>query len=262
MIKTIKFNPDRTRAVLYEYSETKPLPTEKKTKSLHDNDVRTSSVHGSASYERSLRRAFNSAKLLAFFNPDLTRFLTFTYRENVTDVEKALHDLKMMIKHHNRNSNKPLKYIFVFELQKRGAIHIHMIANDALKTRKNKHGYEEIEYWHDRHGFTNVRKLENTDGNFKPYLYLFKYMHKSTRIGKSFIHTSRNLNRPTVDNGHLYPVTISKAKICHTEQSDVEIDGEVLYTVTKHYLDLSSENTWQADERLVDTVHTLFRNPA
>lgn len=172
-----------------------PPPELKKSKLKDPDEIqnRSLSIPGSPSYNRSLRRAFSRSKLLAFFNPDMLFFSTMTFAENVTDVNYALKCVKSFMKANQRHTNKKLKYIYIFELQKRGAIHIHMISNENLNIRINKYGYRQLVDW--TYGHNNVQTIDNVDGDFKPYLYLFKYMKKSIRVGKSFIHTSRGFDK-------------------------------------------------------------------
>lgn len=156
---------------------------------------REQSVFGTKSYRDGLQRAFNKAKEQIYFNPDMKYFVTLTYSGNQRDFDEVLQDVKIWFKHERRHTGDDIKYIWIAEYQERGAIHIHMITNAKFGMRVNKHGYNEISYWHDNHGFTNVIHISDLDDNFRPYLYLFKYMRKGVRIGKSFVHTSRNLNK-------------------------------------------------------------------
>jgi len=160
---------------------------------------RKEATYTTKSYNDGLQRAFNMAKLQVFFNPDMTNFITLTYKENLQDLDQALQDIKYLVKKTNRrleaeagsHARRQLKYIYIFEYQARGALHVHMIANDGFFLQVNKNGYNSLQDW--PHGFTSVLQITDFDQNFRPYLYLFKYMRKSQRIGKSFVHTSRNL---------------------------------------------------------------------
>lgn len=149
----------------------------------------------SKSYKDGLQRAFNNAKQQVFFNPDMQFFVTLTYAGLEQDYEKVMYDIKQLCKKERRNGNLNFKYIYIFEWQKRGSLHVHMITNSALTTHINKNGHKSLTYWN--HGYTSMLTVNDFDGNFKPHLYLFKYMRKSQRIGKSFVHSSRNLNNFT-----------------------------------------------------------------
>jgi len=161
---------------------------------------RTEAQYNTKSYNDGLQRAFNKAKLQIYFNPDMKYFVTLTYRGTNHTPEKVLNDVKVLIKRESRQSRSPdgqsgaktAKYIYIMEYQKRGSIHVHMITNDFLSLQVNANGYRSLKFW--PHGFTSVLTINDFDENFRPYLYLFKYMRKAQRIGKSFIHASRNLN--------------------------------------------------------------------
>lgn len=309
----LKTNSTRTSFVLQEATypniQKQPKPKDK----YKQKQTRHTSIVGSDSYNRSLRRAFARAKLLAFFNTDLTQFITFTYADNMLDENKALKDLKLFLQTEKRkysqkktaqkfennqntdkttetelstfprpnNNNKltdvinrkkirktrsnrgggnvensdnlsitnaelqsifearkgnkanPFKYIYVFERQKRGAIHVHMVCNDIFEYRINKNGYKELVNW--PHGFSSVLTIDNFDNDFKPYLYLFKYMEKSQRIGKSFIHTSRKSfdNIDWVDYDY-YIDELKRENIVYEEDYELKLDQKN-YTINKKY---------------------------
>ena len=81
----------------------------------HSNNISISSIPrslsklGSLSYSRSLRRSFSRAKLLSFFNPDLNHFLTFTYSQNITDIDIVLKDIKYFIRLQNKFNKQQYK---------------------------------------------------------------------------------------------------------------------------------------------------------
>lgn len=230
--------------------------------------TRSLSLIGSDSYTRSLRRSFARSKLLAFFNPDLTHFITFTYKQNQTSTTQALKDIKQFLKYqtnyYNQQTRKteklteqfkkdkntksnPFKYIYVFEKQKRGAIHVHMVANGLFRTRKNKNGYDELYYW--KHGFTSVLNIKTTDNNFKPYLYLFKYMGKAQRVGRSFIHVSRNFDKiQSVDYAD-YITKLQGASLLFKEDYEIYIE-ESKSRITKEYYQATPQNTARTQKEI------------
>lgn len=190
------------------------------------------SAVGSDSYKRSLRRAFSRAKSIAFFNPDLTQFITFTYKGIDHTPLSVVQDIKLLALRHKRSSNKPFKYIYVMEYQKRGSIHVHMIANDSLQLETNKNGHLSVKDW--SHGFTSVLTINDFDNNFRPYLYLFKYMAKAQRIGASFIHCSRNFDKIRVLDYDQYTTRLKEENLLYKEDYDFTID-EKQYSITKEY---------------------------
>jgi len=173
---------------------------------------RTQSQFGTKAYRDALQRAFNKAKMQIFFNPDMQNFITLTYADNMTDIEQCLKDVKSFMKQQRRANeqltpagsgrSKPIKYIFIMEYQKRGALHVHMIANSVFTLKVNHNGYNSLVHW--TKGFSSILHITDFDNNFRPYLYLFKYMKKSQRIGSSFVHSSRNLNNfTTLEEGSI-----------------------------------------------------------
>jgi hypothetical protein len=280
----LKSTPSRTSFLLqksnYAYSNPNPQPQPYKPRPL--------SKVGSDSYNRSLRRAFSRAKLLAFFNPDLTQFITLTYKHNIQDPNKAIQDIKNLITYQttlqhtpkstkkdnnlhehdgspdlssprrhetkrpidereareqseqtprevnsseNVRNKRDFKYIYVFELQKRGAIHVHMIANEWLQLEK-KNGHVNVKGW--SHGFSEVLTIRNFDNSFRPYLYLFKYMKKAQRVGKSFIHVSRNFDKIADIDYDSYIAKLDREHILFKEDHQFEINDK-LHTITKEY---------------------------
>lgn len=82
------------------------------------------STQKSRNEERAARRAKSRLRQL-ILSANLTHLLTLTYRENVTDFERATKDLNRFlrkVKLHNPN----WKYVAVAEKQERGAYHWHL----------------------------------------------------------------------------------------------------------------------------------------
>lgn len=245
---------------------------------------------GTKAYKDALQHSFNVASERIFKNPDMTYFVTFTYKDNITDVDKVLQDIKIFIKsqkrkmsnleqsapaekkkqtqkikqnrktnisgssqamngklkansldglHHENIGIKRAtdsigvtpKYIFILEKQKRGAIHVHMICNGFFDFEINENGYKQLKDW--KHGFTSVLEIKDFDKNFKPFLYLFKYMRKSQRVGRSFVHSSRNLdNYKHVDYDGL---NLKEWRLTHSEIREYAYTDEKGKTITNYY---------------------------
>lgn len=130
-----------------------------------------------------------------------TRFITLTYKENETDIDKAMEDFRLFIKDFNEylfGQGGKLEYIAVIEFQERGAIHFHFLAFnipwvDSL--------FEDLEFiWY--HGDTNVKYLKDKDVESQKlggYLskYFSKFSDEDSRLdGRKCYFTSRNLDRP------------------------------------------------------------------
>ena len=289
----LKSTPQKTSFILqktnYPYINPDPQKQDYKPRQL--------SKINSDSYQRSLRRAFSRAKLLAFFNPDLTQFITLTYKINQQDPQKTIQDIKNLIKYQtklktnysqgapttgkkqtpktqytvppelstgkpiptalpvgnskkrknlpepleevHRNKANSFKYIYVMELQKRGAVHVHMICNDWLEYEKVGK-YVNVVGW-SHHGFSDVRTIKDFDMNFKPYLYLFKYMQKAQRVGKSFIHASRNFDKIEALDYDQYIDKLDKDNILYKEDHEFTINDKKCI-INKEYYRKSEKN--------------------
>lgn len=202
MFTSVYLSHDETRAIVLRSHHRR---NKKRSKdSSKTPKKRQQSYYGTKSYRDSVQRAFNKAKMQIYFNPDMIYFITLTYRQVDNTPEQVMNDIKTLIRRETReqerscpagSGRKTPKYIYIMEYQERGSIHVHMIANDFFTLQVNKNNYDELVYW--PHGFTSVLRINDFDNNFRPHLYLFKYMRKSQRIGKSFVHSSKNLGNYT-----------------------------------------------------------------
>lgn len=200
---------DQTRAIMLRSHHNRSHTRDKAVSEAK----RAEAQWGSKSYRDGLQRAFNKAKQQIYFNPDMTLFITFTYVGAEHTHDDVMRDIKIFMKSERRRAKRPIKYIYVMEYQKRGSIHVHMIANDVFTLNRNKNGYYELSHW--PHGFTSVLRINDFDDNFRPHLYLFKYMKKAQRIGQSFLHSSRNL-------GHSYDLTPHQIDIMNWRTINME----------------------------------------
>ncbi len=128
--------------------------------------------------------------------------LTFTYKENQTDINIGYKDYQSFIKTLRNKFGKTFSYIAVSEFQKRGAIHFHAlfwglptgIFSQERKTRTIALIWE--------HGFVYMKE---TDGNDKLSSSLSKYMVKAftdprLKNKKAYL-ASRNIKRPKIIAG-------------------------------------------------------------
>jgi hypothetical protein len=117
----------------------------------------------------SLRRTFSSIRDLINCNTtDLSRvrFVTFTYKENMTDSKRLYSDtkkLRMAVKYHFGN----FEYISVAEPQGRGAWHTHEIWIFPSKAPYIDQKWLESDIW--KHGSARVVKIDSVD-NLGAYL--------------------------------------------------------------------------------------------
>lgn len=132
-----------------------------------------------------------------------TSFLTLTFKENTQDIESCNYEFMKFIKRLNYklfNTKKAtLKYIAVWELQKRGAIHYHIMIFSVPKIP-----YEDLlKLW--KLGSINIKKVD-ADSKENRGRYLSKYFAKNLDdpqllikfMGKKRFFTSKNLIKPKV----------------------------------------------------------------
>lgn len=147
----------------------------------------------------SLNKTKNNIRRLINCNlePNST-FATFTYAENMTDINQGKNDFKNFIKRWNYQRKKQeldaLKYVYVVEFQKRGAVHFHCIFLNSgyIKNKELK------ELW--RHGHVKINKIKDVDN---VGAYVVKYMAKDVLddrlLGKDLYGRSKgNLREPYI----------------------------------------------------------------
>lgn len=181
--------------------------------------------------KRSSRRSRQTVIDLAFCNPSLDMFLTLTFEnEKSNDYSFAVSQVKQFCKRYKRKLGKNLNFIAVYEKQKNGRYHVHMICDfdyrlafqisdikfdtgnkwydsvkkcfKRVKTNERKELEVNIqkEFW--KNGFVDITKIE---GNGTPF-YITKYMCKETDNAiqngeqKTRYSCSRGLNRPSVSS--------------------------------------------------------------
>lgn len=121
--------------------------------------------------------------------------LTLTYRQNIQNYDVANTDFKNFVKKIKYNYKIDLRYVRVIELQKRGAIHFHVVIfnSDFCLIPYN----EIYNIW--GHGAVHVRRIEALDDVTADKIgnYLGKYLTKSKEIApnKKIYTTSRNIKR-------------------------------------------------------------------
>lgn len=143
--------------------------------------------------EKVFKRARTNLRRLINCNIEVdSKFLTLTFRDNVTDLDFANNEFKKFIKRLNYHFNIKLKYSCVIEFQKRGAIHYHVILYN-LNGKVDLNKLSDI--W--GHGFIKLNKINGIDN---VGAYICKYMTKTDdkRLeGRKMYFNSRNLTKPT-----------------------------------------------------------------
>lgn len=124
-------------------------------------------------------------------------FLTFTFRDNVTDVSIANSYFHDFIKRFTRRAGKNLKYLAIIEFQKRGAVHYHCVFfNLGLDWERRERTDRVIAgLW--GHGFVDIERIRHAK-RVAPYVckYLNKGLHDPRLRGRKSYFTSRALLRP------------------------------------------------------------------
>jgi len=130
---------------------------------------------------------------------DNTKFMTLTFKENVQDISYTNYEFVKFIKRLNYHlyhvKIQCLKYIAIWEKQKRGAIHYHIIFFDLPFIEKR----EIQDIW--GHGFIKINKID-VDSKDNRGRYVSKYFSKNvddkTHKQKSFF-KSQNLKKPITE---------------------------------------------------------------
>lgn len=138
--------------------------------------------------EDNLNRTKKSIKRLINSNPDMIRFHTLTFAENLTNVKKANYKFKKFVQR-LKYQYGDFKYLCVIEFQKRGAVHYHYVTNLPYIP---SHKLENI--W--GNGFIKVKKLKNVD-NIGAYIskYLGKETHQLLYKKKKFFYSKNTLEK-------------------------------------------------------------------
>lgn len=179
--------------------------------------------------ERVLARARTSVRRLVNCNPDLNKFFTLTFAENVTNFAFANECFRKYVMRLKYNYKSDLKYLVVPEFQKRGAIHFHVLCNLQYVPVAQL-----AELW--GFGFCRINRIDNVTN---VGLYVSKYIQK--QFDDERLHTkkcywgSRNLKRPVViDTPEVVDSLLSDCETQNAyfgEKSFYETDmfGAVLY---------------------------------
>ena len=204
----IKFVQSRDRLEVYRYG----LPQVIGRKG--NNQSGRNGKGGGAKVEKNRRETLNKARnqiiRLVNCNPDLTTFISLTYKENMQDISLSKVDLSNCIRMMQRFW-PGMKYLYVLEYQGRGAIHYHMLCNIPVpvKTAKSRQlkpqeqkdfeNYFREVFW--EHGWVDIRDLSqegNTNVGLYVSVYLVEDLYKLDLQGNRCYGYSRNLLKPTV----------------------------------------------------------------
>jgi len=193
----------------------KPIRTGSKVMQKQDKPRRFEQLSCDEKYQSMLRKEKHYknqrryiSRLISVNYEEQTKFLTLTFKENITDVEITNPLFNQFTKRLRRyldkqHSGVELKYIAVWERQKRGAIHYHLVLFSFPYTQKKK--LQEI--W--GHGFVQVNQVDHENphaiGN-----YISKYIAKEFNLweaSQNAIHGMKNKKRFFKSESLKLPIT-------------------------------------------------------
>lgn len=134
----------------------------------------------------SLNRTRTEIRRLVNSNPQLNKFLTLTFAENITDLKIANYAFNQFIKRISYHY-PAFEYLAVPEFQKRGAVHYHLLCNLPFIQLS-----ELQEIW--SNGFIKINKIDNVN-NVGAYIckYLGKDMFDERAFGRKKFFRSQSL---------------------------------------------------------------------
>ena len=173
------------KSVIYGYSDSK--------KGSRGRQAVATDEDKEINREKVFKRARTNLRRLINCNVESdSKFLTLTFKDNITDLDFANNEFKKFIKRLNYHFNIKTKYSCVVEFQKRGAIHYHVV----LYNLNGKVNLDKLsETW--GNGFIKLNKINGIDN---VGAYICKYMTKTDdkRLeGRKMYFNSRNLIKPT-----------------------------------------------------------------
>lgn len=156
---------------IYEYDKlvvvgfNRDINLSKKSEERSSNQKSQSSIHRT---KKNIKNITNS-------NPQLTKFLTLTFKKNVNDIDYANYEFMQFVKR-MKFKYIDFQYLAVIEFQKRGAVHYHIICNlpyvnKKLIAKKWRHGFIKIK---------RIKRINNMGG------YISKYVSKDSDNMKLF----------------------------------------------------------------------------
>ena len=135
-------------------------------------------------------RARATVRRIINANPQLNKFFTLTFAENVTDLYFARYEFDKFTKR-LKTLYKGFQYVVVVEFQKRGAVHFHLLCNLPYTPADKLQAL-----W--GHGFVKINRIDKVDN---VGAYVTKYMTKDGMderlTGRKCYSMSKGLKKPT-----------------------------------------------------------------
>lgn len=243
----------------------------------------------------SLRRTFRNLRALLntnCTNPCNCKFVTLTYRENMTNSKKLSKDIEHFIKRlRNKYNEFSLEYIAIAEPQGRGAWHSHIvlifdrlapyIPNDVIWRCWSPKGYKDKLQNGVGYDFTSIKKLDDVD-NVGAYLtaylgdlplsdaerlgdininkYKIKVIEGENGAPKRILKGARLCLYPNKFNLYRCSKGIKKPaqEFVTLEQAENKVSGATL-TFDRTYL-LSKSETLRSDDDLINIIRQRYYN--
>lgn len=214
--------------VLECYSYEKPIIKGiTKKKAGRANAPNTTEEEKQINRGKTANRAKSTVRRYANANPDLKKFLTLTFADNVTDLNYARYEFDKFVKR-LKTLHKRLKYICVVEFQERGAVHFHVLCNLPYIEVN-----ELARVW--KHGFIKLNRINNVDN---VGAYITKYMTKDNiderLVGRKCYTMSKNLKEPKsfTEEKEIEEIleNLEGVKRVYTAEFESEHYGKIVYT--------------------------------
>jgi len=221
----------------YIYNLGKTKTNDSGTEESRFSGLRTDNIERS---RRKIKRLINSNAFVWGYHPI---FVTYTFKENVTDIKEAnrifkAHHQRLRLRHVGRS----LRYLAVPELQKRGAIHYHVVYFDLPFISGIKTIFSES--W--GHGFVQIKAVKHVK-NIGAYVskYFSKQWFERKDKGAKCYFSSEGLYQPEVFRSLDNLKSFGKMVTEHTQEFFSEKYGLIKYSqfkITHENLSLSSQS--------------------
>lgn len=230
---------------VYDYEK----PVMKGYKSNGGRDKEANEEGKEKNRKDSLRRARQEVRRIVNANvgaygEQLTaKFITLTFGDNVTDLDKANYELKKFIQRLNYlvygTKVANLRYTAVPEFQKRGAVHYHVVIYNLPYIKADV--IEKV--W--GNGFIKINKIDDVD-NVGAYIckYMVKDLDDERLRGRKCYFNSRGLFKPVVIEDEKKTETIKQSLPDELMTVSKQYENEHLGKISYRQYNLKSEKMY------------------
>ena len=232
---------------IYQYENKVYYNYNQPNKQTHDRDK---PENWGGKYDYNLTRARREIRRVVWSNWNkYSKFLTLTYADNMQDRKQFLKDFKDFNKTMSRRGY-PLRYIYVLEYQKRGAIHCHMVLfnPEYIDIRILENAWP--------HGFVKINCINDVH-NLGAYVCKYLTKESLAEYNSRSYSTSKGLNRSierkiTVKEGdNLIQQLLKSGEVVFKTSYNVLVEdiitNEVTYSQIKVDDDLCLQGSSQTD---------------